>query len=356
MSTWNILYRGSLSSCNYECGYCPFAKTSNTRAELRKDQQELERFAAWVEVRQNRIGILITPWGEALVHQYYRRTMTELSHLPQVYRVSVQTNLSAALDDFDGANRDTLALWTTFHPSQTSLARFAARCEELDAAGIRYSVGVVGLREHFDAIEELRRVLRPEVYLWINAFKRESNYYRPEEINRLLAVDPYFHWNLHRYASRGKPCCAGETTFTVDGDGNVRRCHFVDGIIGNIYEENFDDCLKPRTCPAAACGCHIGYIHRPVLKLNGLYGEGLLERIPSHWPEVVSDFARGAQPGEGQANTLVHVIVTATILSAAANGQRMRRSSTSSQSPSPRDNPNHAPTVAEPHPPQSEPQ
>jgi hypothetical protein len=57
--------------------------------------------------------------------------------------------------------------WTTFHPSQISLCRFAARCHELDAAGIRYSVGVVGLREHFDAIEELRRVLCPEVYAWI---------------------------------------------------------------------------------------------------------------------------------------------------------------------------------------------
>ncbi|HWH69300.1 MAG TPA: STM4011 family radical SAM protein, partial [Candidatus Sulfotelmatobacter sp.] len=255
MSTWNILYRGSLSSCNYACGYCPFAKTANTRAELQQDKRELDRFVAWVAAQPHRIGVLFTPWGEALVHSYYRQALTALSHLPHVYRVAIQTNLSAPLDGLADANRGTLALWTTFHPGQTSLSQFAARCHTLDAAQIRYSVGVVGLREHFDAIEELRHVLRPEVYLWINAFKDAPDYYQPHEIDRLLAIDPYFHWNLHRYPSRGQPCWAGETTFTVDGTGNIRRCHFIDKVIGNIYEPGFVDCLKPRVCSAETCGC-----------------------------------------------------------------------------------------------------
>jgi MoaA/NifB/PqqE/SkfB family radical SAM enzyme len=305
MITWNILYRGSLSSCNYDCNYCPFAKTSNSIAELRQDEKELFRFADWVSVQQRRIGILITPWGEALVHKYYRRAMTTLSRLPHVYRVSVQTNLSAPVDDFADANRETLALWTTFHPSQTSLSRFDARCAELDSLGIRYSVGVVGLREHFEIIEVLRRVLRREIYLWINAFKRDANYYRRDEIERLLAVDPYFHWNLHNYASRGKPCLAGETTFSVDGNGNVRRCHFIDQIIGNIYDSNFADCLKRRVCSAATCGCHIGYVHRPNLKLHDLYGDGLLERIPSDWPEVMADFSQWQSAANASVNSPV---------------------------------------------------
>ena len=294
MRTWNILYRGSLSSCNYECGYCPFAKTSNTRDELRVDEQQLARFAGWVAGQMQRIGILITPWGEALVHGYYRRTMVDLSHLPNVYRIAIQTNLSAPIDDFEEANRKTLALWTTFHPSQTTLARFLARCRELDAARIRYSVGVVGLREHFEAIEELRRALRPEVYLWINAFKRQPDYYGATDIRRLSAIDPYFHWNLPHYASGGKPCQAGETTFTVDGNGDVRRCHFVDGVIGNLYATDLGDCLKPRACVAQTCGCHIGYVHRPELGMNQLYESGLLERIPVGWPTVDPRFTRPA--------------------------------------------------------------
>lgn len=291
MNTWNILYRGSLTSCNYDCGYCPFAKTTNTRAELQQDERELERFSAWVAEQQQRIGILITPWGEALVHRYYRHAMTTLSHLPHVYRIAVQTNLSAPIDDFAAANRDTLALWTTFHPSQSTLPRFVARCRELDAARIRYSVGVVGLREHFPVIEELRQAIRPEIYLWVNAYKHEPGYYQLEEVERLRAVDPYFEWNLPHYPSRGKSCTAGETSFTVDGTGNVRRCHFVDENLGNIYEPHFADSLKPRICPAATCGCHIGYIHRPDLQLEKLYGRGLLERIPERWPALTPDFA-----------------------------------------------------------------
>ena len=294
MNTWNILYRGSLSSCNYACDYCPFAKTANTRAELKKDERELGRFVAWVERQRTRIGILITPWGEALIHEYYRRAMVALSHLPHVCRISVQTNLSAPVDDFKAANRETLALWTTFHPSQTSLSRFVARCRELDDAGIRYSVGIVGVRENFQAIEELRTILRHEVYLWINAYKLQPDYYRPGETDRLHAVDPYFHWNLPDYPSAGRPCNAGHTTFTVDGAGDVRRCHFVDSVIGNIYEPSFEQCLKPRPCSATSCGCHIGYIHRPELKLHELYGAGLLERIPAQWPQRLAKFAEHA--------------------------------------------------------------
>lgn len=290
MSTWSILYRGSLSSCNYACGYCPFAKTSNTPAELRKDKAELERFVAWVAEQQRQIGILITPWGEALVHRFYRRAMTALSQMPHVYRIAAQTNLSAPIDDFDAADRKALAFWTTFHPSQTSLARFAARCRALDAEGIRYSVGVVGLREHFGAIEELRARLSDDVYLWVNSYKRDPDYYRPDDIARLTKVDPYFHWNTRLYPGAGEPCDAGSTSFTVDGSGNVRRCHFIGTVIGNIYEAEFGDCLKPLPCTAVSCGCHIGYVHRPALRLKELYGAGMLERIPSQWPGVQSEF------------------------------------------------------------------
>ena len=47
----SILYRGPLSSCNYACGYCPFAKRRETAAELARDRTALERFVAWVAAR-----------------------------------------------------------------------------------------------------------------------------------------------------------------------------------------------------------------------------------------------------------------------------------------------------------------
>lgn len=287
MNRWNILYRGSLSSCNYSCDYCPFAKTVNTKAELQQDATELNRFVDWVAATNRPIGVLFTPWGEAIVHGYYRQAMVRLSRLPHVERVALQTNLSGRLDALAEADSDTLALWATYHPGEVSMCRFLEKCAVLDAMQIRYSVGVVGLREHFDQIdqiEQLRAALDPRVYLWINAFKRDPNYYSAEESQRLQTVDPYFEFNRHYYPSQGKSCFAGNTTFTVDAMGDVRRCHFIDDCLGNIYRDTLADILAPQACTNATCGCHIGYVHRPELKLYELFGDNVLERIPRCWP------------------------------------------------------------------------
>lgn len=281
MNRWNIFYRGSLSSCNYGCDYCPFAKTKNSRQELLQDQREVERFVDWVCRQTDReMSILFTPWGEALGHRYYRKALVQLSQLSQVGKVCIQTNLSAPLSDFEGACKKTLALWATYHPSQISRSKFVDKCQELTRLGVRFSVGIVGLREHFDEMELLRQELPSSVYLWVNAYKRQPKYYHERELLRIQAVDPHFYLNNRRYPSEGRWCRAGESHFTVDGDGDLRRCHFVSEVLANIYEEGWASALSPRRCPQMTCGCYIGYIHRPELELERLYGEDLLARIP----------------------------------------------------------------------------
>ncbi|MBN1909114.1 MAG: STM4011 family radical SAM protein [Pirellulales bacterium] len=296
MSVCHILYRGSLTSCNYGCDYCPFAKTTNSRDERRQDAQELDRFADWVENTNQRLGILFTPWGESLVHAHYRQALVRLSHIPHVHRVAAQTNLSCRLGDLSSVRCESLALWATFHPTQVSLHRFLRQCQTLQDLGIRFSVGVVGLREHFDAIGQLRARLSPDVYLWINAYKREPVYYSEAELHFLRGIDPYFDLNRIDYASQAKPCRAGDSAFSVDGRGDVRRCHFVDKRIGNIYRHDIFARLTRQACPNATCGCHIGYVHRPDLNLDKLFGEGFLERIPVDWPSVDSDFTINRDP------------------------------------------------------------
>lgn len=279
-TSWSILYRGPLSSCNYECSYCPFAKTQSTRAELTADENCLTRFTGWVSARPEEIGVLFTPWGEALGHRYYQRALCQLSHMSNVRRVAIQTNLSARLDWVTEANSESLALWCTFHPTQTTVTHFHAQCRLLDAAHIRYSVGVVGLKEALPFLDPLRAGLRNHVYVWVNAFKREPDYYTQAEINALTAVDPLFPVNNQRHPSRGRPCRTGHSVFTVDGMGDMRRCHFVKQVIGNIYQPGFEASLQPRLCPAETCGCHIGYTHLEELRLSEVFGDGLLERIP----------------------------------------------------------------------------
>jgi MoaA/NifB/PqqE/SkfB family radical SAM enzyme len=106
------------------------------------------------------------------------------------------------------------------------------------------------------------------------------DYYTPEMLADLTRIDPLFPLNNTYHASRGEPCRAGSTTISVDGDGVVRRCHFIKEPIGNIYDADFESCLRERLCTNDTCGCHIGYVHLDRLKLYDTFGSGVLERIP----------------------------------------------------------------------------
>ena len=283
----DILYRGPLASCNYGCAYCPFAKRKDSREALAIDRAAWERFVGWLASQPapasrlpavDRFGVLVTPWGEALVRRWYRDGMVALSHLPQIERVAAQTNLSCELGWLADAAPAKLALWCTFHPEWVALDAFLVQCRRLDARGVAYSVGVVGLAEHLPAALALRRALPAEIYVWINAVKARR--YDPDELATWEAIDPLFRLNLPRWPSRGARCGAGERAITVDGDGTMRRCHFIPEPIGNLYDARWREALAPRACTNSDCHCHIGYVHLDYLELDKVYAGGLLERVP----------------------------------------------------------------------------
>lgn len=274
-----LLYRGPLASCDYDCPYCPFAKRRDSREQLGADREALARFAAWVgEQHGDRLSLLFTPWGEALTRSWYRRTLAELSRLPHVARVAVQTNLSHRTAWVEEADPATLALWTTYHPGQVGHDRFLSKTRELDARGIRYSVGVVGDPAHLDAARKMRADLPDHVYLWINA--QEGRTYTDSGAASWTELDPLFHYSRHPHDSAGLPCRTGESVVSVDGEGTVRRCHFVRTPIGNLYDGSYRTALRPRPCPLSVCDCHIGYVHLETLPLYDVFAGGVLERIP----------------------------------------------------------------------------
>lgn len=278
----SILYRGPLASCNYACWYCPFAKHRESHSGLADDAAALDRFVDWVASRQrDRLSILFTPWGEALVRSWYQDAMAKLSHLSQMAKVAAQTNLACNLDWIRRCDGRRLALWCSYHPSQVTRGRFLAQCARLDASGVRYSVGMVGLKEHFGEAEAMRLALPSDVYLWINAYKDEPDYYSSEDVQRFEAIDPFFSFNIKNHRSIECVCSAGESVISVDGTGTIRRCHFITAPLGDLYEPGFENVLRRRTCSNGTCGCHIGYVHLVRLGLDSVFGDGALERIPS---------------------------------------------------------------------------
>ncbi|MGQ4511307.1 STM4011 family radical SAM protein [Streptomyces sp. DW26H14] len=290
-----VLYRGPLASCDYDCPYCPFAKRRDSTAQLRADRDALERFTDWASgAKGDRLSLLFTPWGEGLVRSWYRRALTELSHLPHVARVAIQTNLSCRTDWVADADPATLALWCTYHPDQTPYDRFLAKCADLDARGVRFSVGIVGLPGHLGHARRLRADLPPHVYLWVNA--AEGHTYTDEEAARWTALDALFPYSRTPHRSAGLPCRTGESVVSVDGSGTVRRCHFVPAELGNLYDGSYRSALRPRACPLALCDCHIGYVHLETLPLYDVFAGGVLERVPAVVPAVTHSLSRTPMP------------------------------------------------------------
>jgi hypothetical protein len=278
----SVLYRGPLTSCNYTCWYCPFEKHTATRKEIKADSQALTRFVAWVaDWSGERIAVFFTPWGEGLIWSHYQRALIQLTHIPHVSKAVIQTNLSCHLDWIEDCKRSRLALWATYHPSKVKRDRFLAQCHTLDQLKVRFSVGVVGVKEHIAEIESLRRELPPHIYLWVNAYKHGDDYYTSNHLERLQAIDPLFPINNQRHASQGAACRCGYSVVAVDGGGTAYRCHFIKTPIGNIYAPNWEKCLQREPCTNTTCGCHIGYVHMDRLRLYDIFGDGVLERIPT---------------------------------------------------------------------------
>ncbi|MEH0425555.1 STM4011 family radical SAM protein [Streptomyces stelliscabiei] len=275
-----ILYRGPLASCDYDCPYCPFAKRRDSTDRLRADRAALDRFTTWArEQTGDRLSVLFTPWGEALVRSWYREALVGLSHEPHIDRVAIQTNLSCRTEWLARADRDTVALWCTYHPGQTPYERFLDKTRRLAGMGIRFSVGIVGLPEHLEHARRLRGELPQEVYLWVNA--AEGHTYTDEEAAVWSGLDPLFPFSRHPHRSAGRACRTGSTVVSVDGEGTVRRCHFVKAELGNLYDGSFRAALAPRPCPLSVCDCHIGYVHLETLPLYDVFAGGVLERVPT---------------------------------------------------------------------------
>lgn len=287
-----VLFRTRLEWCNYTCGYCPWnANETRVPAEaFRADEQRLRRIVERVAELPEAVEFFITPKAEYLVLPYWRDAVARLLSLPQVERVTVQTNLSFDLAAFLAQiDASKLALWTTYHPSEVSpdeLEALHAKWQLLRQRGVPFSVGIVGTHANLPLLPELRRRLDRDVYLWVNAYQREPNYYTPEQLDAVRAIDPYFDLNNQYFPSRGKPCTAGQRAVYLDDEGDLRRCFFVGDVLGNLFCDGWRRLDAPRVCPRDKCHCYVGHMHIVDLDFRSIYGKNLAVRIPRQWETV----------------------------------------------------------------------
>lgn len=279
-----LLYRGPLDSCNYACAYCPFALRGTSRSKRANDDAALARFVDWAQREQRfRLELAFTPYGEALIWPSYQEAVVSLSQLPHVGHVSIQTNGSGSMAFLDRCDRQKVSLWISFHPTQVEEAPFVAKVSSLHERGVRTSVGIVAVDEATLVVaERLRDALPREVPMWVNARKPGGRYDAGERA-RWRAIDADFEVESRRHASRGRACSTGEDALSVEGDGTLRRCHFVDDVMGNLYADDVARLLAPRVCTRAACDCWIGYANLTHLGVRDHFEPGALyarRRLP----------------------------------------------------------------------------
>lgn len=296
-----IQYRGSLKSCNYSCSYCPFAKRSGSRGEFERDEAALkqlvgslsekihaEKEGAGRGILSEKLGILIVPYGEALIHSYYWKEMAALSRLFSVRAVGAQTNLSFQLEksldlyEKEGGVTGKLRLWATFHPQMVEAERFADGCRYLLGRGVKLSAGVVGVPEGLSQIERLRSLLPEEIYLWINRMDGLHRPYTREEKESFMKIDPWFFRELHWPKTDPKLC---QTRLFLESDGTERSCNLSGTVMGNWYqdEERIESpCsfLPASACHRKQCTCYLSASGRRDFPGNNLFDPFPQFRIP----------------------------------------------------------------------------
>ena len=293
LSIKRIYYRGKLNSCNYTCSYCPFGKKSHLTATT-QDEQAWNRFITAIEQWQGGpLQLFIIPYGEALIHRYYRKGIIHLAALPQVAGISCQTNLSFSadewLDEFSATPTliSKIKIWASFHPEMTSVESFVRRLHTLYNAGIQVCAGAVGNPMAKSVLGDLRNALLPDIYLFINAMQGLKSPLSVEDIRFFTQLDNLFEYDLKNASAQWTICSGGRSSCFIDWKGDIFGCPRSQVKIGNLYQNQILDLLLP--CRRKVCDCYIAFSNLTNHPLHRIMGAGAFWRIPDK-PFITSVF------------------------------------------------------------------
>lgn len=296
MGKRTVLYRGILKSCNYRCSYCPLSKHPASKRELLKDRSRWEEFVCSLEEKQKALqieAVMVAPYGEALIHGWYREGLARITRIPGIEAAGIQTNLSIGakklLEDFtcQGGKTEKLRIWATFHPEMAEIEEFSQNVKSLSQAGIRICAGAVGDPAHLELLKKLKKTLPKEVYLWINAMDGLKRPYSPEEIREWEEIDPGFLRELITPPANKELC---RDRLFVEGDGRLRTCN-ISPVLDKSWRELCTEAeafmsageeisLPEPVCARKRCSCYLAYGGRNDFMNQVLFGPYPVFRTP----------------------------------------------------------------------------
>lgn len=279
--TKDIFFRGDIDFCNYSCSYCPFAKKTQSIDKIQKEEDNLKKLFFYVKNMDEDANIMITPYGEALIHPIYQVFIARLSTLDNVRKIGIQTNLSVDTKNLISTLEENKAyfskimIWATFHSQFTDIKQFCNKANKLSSL-VSISCGVVANRKNFEEIKNLRQVLRPDVYLWINAMDKIKNKFTEDEISSLSHIDPFFAYEF--YEKR--------IDFTKSRSDDFSICQSYDKIYADSYKYSSSCFFKKKKAISSSCNnhkicdCYLGYSNFKDNYLSRFFGENIIFRIP----------------------------------------------------------------------------
>ncbi len=280
-----IYYRGKLASCNYACSYCPFGRKSHSSVSLEEDKQAWLRFITTIEHWKGEpLQLFIIPYGEALIHEYYRKGIKRLAMLPQVSGVSCQTNLSFPAEQWlnelssSPATVDKIKVWASFHPEMTTVDKFVRQLHSLSHVGMQVCAGAVGNPSAKSLLSKLRDELSPDIYLFINAMQGLKTPLSEEDIEFFTQLDNLFEYDRKNAPAQWDACEGGRSSCFVDWKGDIYACPRSHVKIGNFYQSEKLDISLP--CKRKVCDCYIAFSNLSHHPLHRIMGNGTFWRIP----------------------------------------------------------------------------
>ena len=268
----NIYYRGLLNSCNYCCSYCSFAKGSLSEQLVEKDKCLFRQFQNTISRHGEGLQIMILPYGEALIHSYYREGIVSLAGLPNVSGISCQTNLSFDVKKFisntPSGIYNKIKFWASFHPEMVTVEIFLKKAHFLFDNGIELCVGAVGHPDNKEIISQLRCKLNPSIYMFINSMRGAGHKLNSEDISFFMSIDNLFDYDRKSIKADIQKCKGGKETIFIDERGVFYACPR-----SGVKMTGLPACNKK------VCDCYIAYSNNHPT-LQDIMGSGLLWRIP----------------------------------------------------------------------------